>query len=124
MLFLVTTFQSTLGLLVGGALLTLILLKRSYRYFRRQKKGSSAPIERVARPAGPWDGAQRDALAQVERQKVEMHEMSRDLNGQLSSRIIVLERLIGDSQRQIDRLEALLAAAEPAAAKATEKAIP
>ena len=120
MLVLVATLQSTLGLLAGGALLTLILLKRSYRYFGRQKKGSSAPIERVARPASQWDGAQRDALAQVERQKVEMHEMSRDLNGQLSSRIIVLERLIGDSQRQIERLEALLAAAEP---KSTETSI-
>jgi hypothetical protein len=123
MLVLIATLQATLGLLAGGALLTLILLKRSYRYFGRQKKGGSAPIERVARPASQWDGAQRDALAQVERQKVEMHEMSRDLNGQLSSRIIVLERLIGDSQRQIERLEALLAAAEPAAVKTKENAV-
>lgn len=41
-----------------------------------------------------------------------MHEMSRDLNGQLSSRIIVLEQLVGESQRQIERLEKLLAEAK------------
>lgn len=93
----------------GCALFTMVLLRRTYLRLGRRKKASSAAIERVARPSGPWDGVQRDALAQVERQKVEMHEMSRDLNGQLSSKIIVLEKLIGDSQRQIERLEKLLA---------------
>ena len=99
----------------GCALLTLILLKRSYRLGRR--KSSSAPIERIARPASKWDGAQRDTLAQVERQKVDMYDMARDLNGQLSSRIIVLEQLVGESQQQIERLETLLAKAEYTEAK-------
>ncbi len=94
----------------GCALLTLILLKRSYRHGRR--KSNSAPIERIARPTTKWDGVQRDTLAQVERQKVDMYDMARDLNGQLSSRIIVLEQLVGESQRQIERLETLLAEAE------------
>ena len=89
-----------------------ILLKRSYKHGRR--KSSSAPIERIARPTSKWDGAQRDKLAQVERQKVDMYDMARDLNGQLSSRIIVLEQLVGESQRQIERLETLLAEAEQA----------
>ena len=93
----------------GCALFTLVLLRRTYLRLGRRQKASPAAIERVARPNSPWDGVQRDALAQVERQKVEMHEMSRDLNGQLSSKIIVLEQLIGDSQRQIERLERLLA---------------
>lgn len=97
----------------GCALLTLILLKRTYRRLGRRKQDTSA-IERIARPTSPWDGAQRDALAQVERQKVEMHEMARDLSGQLNSKIIVLEQLVGQSQRQIERLEHLLAEAEHA----------
>lgn len=96
----------------GCALLTFILLKRTYRRLGRRQKSSSAPIELNHRPTSAWDGAQRDTLAQVERQKVEMHEMSRDLNGQLSSRIIVLEQLVGESQRQIERLEKLLAEAK------------
>lgn len=99
--------------LAGCALLTWVLLKRSYRYFgSRSRRGNSAPLQKVPRPAGVWDGAQRDSLAQVERQKVEMHEMTRDLNGQLSSKIIILEKLIADSQRQIDQLESLLEKAE------------
>ena len=100
--------NSILMFMAGCALLTVILLKRTYRHFGRRRKGNSAPIERVARPASKWDGAQRDALAVIERQKVEMHEMSRDLNGQLSSRIILLEQLIAQSQQQIDRMEQLI----------------
>ena len=96
--------------LAGCVLLTLILLKRSYRYFgKRRRTRKQQPIQSVARPTHNWDGVQRDSLAQVERQKVEMHEMARDLNGQLSSRIIVLERLIHESQQKIDKLEHLLA---------------
>jgi hypothetical protein len=108
---LVAQMNTSWMLFAGCALLTVILLRRVYRRMGRRQKSSTAPIERIERPKGPWDGAQRDALAQVERQKVEMHEMSRDLNGQLSSRILVLEKLIGDSQRQIERLEKLLAEA-------------
>jgi len=94
--------------MAGCALLTFVLLKRSYRYFGRRSKSNSTAIERVPRPSSQWDGAHRDTLAQVERQKVEMYEMSRDLNGQLSSRIIVLEKLIAQSQQQIERMEHLL----------------
>ena len=87
-----------------------MLLKRSYRYFsRRRRKHDDNPLALQPRPKSPWDGAQHDSMAQVERQKVEMLEMSRDLNGQLSSKIIVLEKLIADSQRQIARMETLLA---------------
>ena len=96
----------------GCALLTVIMLRRTYRRIGKRTKYNPAAIERIARPAGPWDGAQRDALAQVERQKVEMHDMAREINGQLTSRIIVLEQLVGESQRQIERLETLLAEAE------------
>ncbi len=96
--------------LAGVGLLTFILMKRSYRYFSRpRRKRNDKPLELQPRPKGPWDGAQHDTMAHIERQKVEMFEMSRDLNGQLNSKIIVLEKLIADSQRQITRLEALLA---------------
>lgn len=103
----------------GCALLTFILLKRTYRRIGGRKKNDSAPIERIQRPKNQWDGAQRDALAVVERQKVEMYDMSRDLNGELSSRILVLEQLVGESQKQIDRLEQLLAEAQHAGVEST-----
>ena len=41
-----------------------------------------------------------------------MYEMSRDLNGQLNTKIIVLEQLISQSQQQIERMEQLLEEAE------------
>ncbi len=109
-MFLFAMARASILFFAGCALLTLVLLKRSYRHGRR--KSSSAPIERITRPTTKWDGVQRDALAQVERQKVDMYDMARDLNGQLSSRIIVLEQLVGESQQQIERLETLLAEAE------------
>ncbi len=96
--------------LLGCALLTSILLRRSYRYFGRgRRRQNQSPLEKQPRPEGKWSGAQRDSLAQVDRQQVELHEMARDISGQLNSKIIVLEQLIATSQRQIERMETLLA---------------
>lgn len=96
--------------LAGVGLLTFMLMRRSYRYFARPRRNrNEKPIELQHRPKSAWDGVQHDAMAHIDRQKVEMFEMSRDLNGQLSSKIIILEKLIEDSQRQITRLETLLA---------------
>ncbi len=100
--------QAVWMFVAGIGLLTYLLLKRSYRYFGRQRQSNSQPLEHIHRPTGPWDGAQRDSLAQIERQKVDMYEMSRDLSGQLNSKILVLEQLISQSQQQIQRLEELI----------------
>lgn len=111
-LLLASTF-AVVPFLAGVALLTWVLMKRSYKRLGRSRRNRVIPhLERLPRPRTQWDGVQRDTLAQVERQKVEMHEMTRDLNGQLSSKIIILEQLISDSQQQIDRLEQLLEKAE------------
>ncbi len=95
--------------LVGCALLVSILLKRSYRYFGK-KKGSTVitGLEHLPRPKSTWEGTYRDAGAIFDRQEVEMAEMARDLSGQLTTKMIVLEQLIADSQKQIDRMEELL----------------
>jgi len=99
--------------LIGCALITTILLRRSYRYFGRSRRQQiQSPVEKQPRPTSKWSGAQRDSLAQIDRQEVEMHDMARDLSGQLNSKIIVLEQLIATSQRQIERLETLLAESE------------
>lgn len=101
--------------LVGCALLVSILLKRSYRYFGKAKSSNVVSgIEHLPRPKSTWEGTYRDAGAIVDRQEVEMAEMSRDLSGQLSTKMIVLEQLIADSQKQIDRMEALLKEMETA----------
>jgi len=110
MAILSTIAPAVLMFTLGSAMLTFWLLKRSYRYFGRssRSKGGSQPIARQPRPTSKWDGAQRDALAVVERQKVEVYDMARELTGQLSTKIVVLEKLISDSQRQIDRMEKLV----------------
>ena len=100
--------------MAGCVLLAFILLKRPSRYFGRRRYSGAATIERVPQPTRKWDGTQRDTLAQVERQKVEMREMSRGLNDQLGSKIIILERLVAQSQQQIERLEHLLDETEAA----------
>lgn len=96
--------------MAGCGLLTWMLLKRSYRYFgRRNRSQNSSPIESQPRPTDPWSGVQRDALARLDREQVEMQERARDLSGQLNSKIIALEQLIATSAQQIERMETLLA---------------
>lgn len=96
--------------LAGVGLFAFILLRRSYRYFgTSRRRVDNAAIDLQPRPKAPWDGVQHDAMARIDRQKVEMFEMARDLNGQLSSKIIILEQLIADSQQQINRMEDVLA---------------
>ena len=107
---LLADLNAVLMFMAGVGLLIFILMKRSYRYFARRKRNrNEQPLELQPRPKGPWDGVQRDAMANIDRQEVQMFEMARDLNGQLSSRIIVLEKLIANSQRQINQMETLLA---------------
>jgi hypothetical protein len=96
--------------LAGVGMLIFILMKRSYRYFsKRRRKRDDKPLALQPRPQSPWDGARHDTMAHIDRQEVEMFEMARDLNGQLTSRIIMLEKLIADSQRKITQMETLLA---------------
>lgn len=97
---------------LGCGLLTAILLRRSYKYFGSRPKKSKGPIEKQPRPTGPWSGAYSDAQARFDRQQVELHELARELKGQLDSKIMILQELVARSERQIERLETLLDEAE------------
>lgn len=98
---------------LGCALLTMILLRRSYRYFgSRTRKRDERPLDLQPRPVGAWSGAHSDASARVERQMVELHERSREVTATIDNKLILLQQLVAQSQRQIDRLEELLAEAE------------
>lgn len=105
---------SILMFIAGIALLTMILLRRTYRQLggRQRRKFDSRPIDTQPRPTHRWDGAMADTSAVIERQKVELAEISRDVNGQLDTKIMVLRELIAQSQQQINRLEALLGETE------------
>ncbi|MEM9657406.1 MAG: hypothetical protein AAF961_03510 [Planctomycetota bacterium] len=96
--------------LAGCALLATILLRRCHRYFgkARRRAGTGPAIERQPRPQSDWDGAQADASARIERQKVELQDFARDASGMINSKMIMLQHLIRTSDRQIQRLETLL----------------
>jgi hypothetical protein len=106
---LVAQLGSILMFIAGIALLTSILLRRTYRQLGRgRKRYDSRPIDAQPRPSGVWDGAKADSSAVIERQKVQLAELSRDINGQLDTKIMVLRELIAQSQQQIERMEELL----------------
>ena len=114
-MFLLANIHAVWMFLAGAGLLTFILLKRSHRYFgRRRRNRNEGPLDLQPRPTTKWDGAQQDTLAHIERQKVEMYDLARDLNGQLTSKIIMLEQLVADSSKQIRRMEELLLEIEQA----------
>ena len=101
--------------LAGCGLLTLLLLRRSHRYFgRRRTSGSSGSsgLDLQPRPTSKWSGAQHDTLARIDRERVDLYDMARDLEGQLNSKILILEQLIATNERQIERMEQLLGEAE------------
>jgi len=116
---LLARIDPSLLFLLGCALMTAILLRRSYRYFGgRLRKRSEAGLEKVHRPASAWDGMQRDASARIDRQQVELYDVAREVKGEIDGKLILLQTLIAKSQQQIDRMETLLAeleCAEPAA---------
>ncbi|MEQ8209039.1 MAG: hypothetical protein RH917_04340 [Lacipirellulaceae bacterium] len=105
--------RGSLMFLAGVALITIMLVRKTYRRIGRGRAkltgGRGPAIESQPRPADAWDGAYRDASAHIQREKVELHEMARDANGQLTSKIVMLEQLIETSSGQIERMEQLLA---------------
>lgn len=104
--------------LLGCAILVSILLKRSFQYFDKARpRATIVGLERLPRPQQPWEGTYRELSATPEQQEVEMAEVARDLMGQLTAKTIILEQLIADSQRQIERMEELLNRLERATSK-------
>lgn len=99
--------------LAGCALVVTVLLRRSYRYFgKRNRSRVIQGLEHLPRPQDAWEGAQHDPSARVGRYEAEMADVARELSGQLTTKMILLEQLICESQKQIERMEELLDRAE------------
>lgn len=102
-------FFSNVLFAAGSLLLVFFLLRRSYIHFgRRTRGGEGPPIAKQPRPRHAWDGAKQDADARFNQQQVELQELSRDLMGQLDSKMLLLQALITQSDERIARLETLL----------------
>ena len=93
--------------LIGLALLIVILLVRSRRYFRQvtqyqvPRSDASPALRQPPQSAMP--------PKEFEQWEVTMHELARDLSGQLDSKIRILELLIREADKAAARLETALA---------------
>ncbi len=106
--------SSSFALAGGIALLTMILLRRSWRYERRRRR--RVRTEQRATRSGSTGGEPaassdplRDAPAEVLRWHVALHESARHLQAQLDSKIVIVDRLVREARQEAERLEGLLA---------------
>lgn len=108
-----STWLAPLGFAAGIGLLSWLLLRKTFkRLSKRTRSGSGPYLEKQRRPEHEWEGAKQDANARFDRQQVELHELARDLNGQIDSKLILFRELLKQSDEQIARLEDLLEEAE------------
>ena len=98
-------------LLLAMGLLIMMLWRRSSRHFGRGGKAYEAP-HRVSKLHDDRDLALADAPPEVNRWQVEMYELSREMKGELDTKMAVLQILIRNASEAAERLEHALAQAE------------
>jgi septal ring factor EnvC (AmiA/AmiB activator) len=97
---------ATVMLFAGCALLVYMLMRKAHlQQIRERETTIVSDMKRLPPTQRPWQATDNG---------VEMADLARDLNGQLTTKIIVLEQLIADSQKQIERMEELLERIETA----------
>jgi hypothetical protein len=93
-------------MLAGCVLFVYVLMRKAHMEKQRQRESTIvSEMPRLARTPKKW---------QTSDNGVEMADMARDINGQLTTKMIVLEQLIADSQKQIVRMAELLERIEAA----------
>ena len=101
--------KGSLLLAVGFGAMTFFLM----RFWSRRYLPSSSPqrsesfAPRRPRETTPHQPL-RDALDDIARWQVEMHDLARNLQGELDTKIAVLQRLVIDARAEAERLEALV----------------
>lgn len=98
-------------LLLGAGVASYLMLRRAAR--RLPKTSSAAvPASRIHRNTS-LPGQTRHALtSSIERSSVELHDLARELQGELDSKARVLQLLIAQARSEAERLEDLLARCE------------
>jgi len=91
-------------------LLLLAVVMVFLRWSQRNLRASAQRIKRFERPSNEdlRRGHALDAPPNVARWEIEMHDLARDLQGQLDSKIVILNQLIRTADAQIARLEQAL----------------
>ncbi|HVX59050.1 MAG TPA: hypothetical protein VHC19_00565 [Pirellulales bacterium] len=108
--------------LLGVVLASSILLLRS---LRRTRRSSSASLPQTHSPARGGSAANRlQALPELQRWEVQMHETARELTARIDNKLRLLEQLIRDADERIARLETLDDGANQSEAAEDDSVIP
>jgi hypothetical protein len=117
---------SVIAFSTGAAIVSFFLIRHTYRYLAQQRReeGNAMP-ERVAR-GDPGHNQRADMLsAEVARCQVQLHEISRDMMGELDTKMSALQALIRLADESTARLESAIHRAERlAACKPSESSEP
>lgn len=114
-MWLLADILNTGMLLAGIGLLTIIMLRRTYRYYGRQRSRSKAAapyLTQVPRPAQNQRSLS-DAPPDVLSWQVELHDTARELKAELDSKMRALQLLIGQARHEANRLEQILSQLDP-----------
>ena len=101
--------NSTVLFAAGALLIAFVMLRRSHKRGRLTKLPPVSPPPHKAHPPA---GHHLDAPGAMGRWEVEMHELARDLSGQLDSKIVIVQQLIDQARQATARLEAMIGRAE------------
>lgn len=107
MLFAVTFDPSTWTTPAAVAAVTLVLLLRLRARSRRSHDGGNRPTSPTVVASSKFGGAIPAASQRPgERQLVEFYEFAREIEARLDAKRAALERLIGEADERIERLNA------------------
>ena len=103
--------------LVGVVLMIFILMRRWFRYSRRQRKRpdrySLEKVKKITSSAEPnLDLPLVDSPPEMTRWHVEMYEVARDIKGELNSKMIALQEMVRMADQASQRLESAVKRAE------------
>lgn len=93
-----------LALLVSMGIMIFVLWRRSNKHFGRGGKAYEAP-PRVSKLVDNRDLALSDAPAEIARWQVEMYELSRELKGEIDTKLALLQLLIRQANEAAERVE-------------------
>ncbi len=103
-----------LAFAAGIAITCAFLIRRSHRYFSRQRKKNRGVIVKTSRPERHSAGHHLDLPDEALRWEVQMQEIAREVSGQIDSKMGALQALVADADRAAQRLEAATGAFEKA----------
>jgi hypothetical protein len=98
----------------GIALAAMILLRRWWRFSGRLKRESKRRPQRVSLVSKQQNLDKPNALplssapADVRRAAVDLHELLREAEGRIDTKMRILQQMIAESRRESERLEQLL----------------